>query len=291
MCRPANRAARGDGVGEATLDDLSRLAINQATMRRRWTLRQAVEGLGRHGVRSIAVWRDKVDACGLEDARRILDDHGMRVTGLNRIGPFSGPDAPDFARALDDARRGIDEAAALRADCLLFFPGGMAAGSKDIAAARAIMAEALERLVEDARAAGVVLALEPLHPVYAAERSPLNLMSQANDLRERLGHSVGVVIDVYHVWWDPNLEREIRRCGRDGIAGFHVNDWLVPTRNPLLDRGMMGDGVIDIRRIRGWVDATGYDGPIEVELFSESWWDKEPDAVVATCIERFRTVV
>ncbi len=273
------------------MDDLTRLAINQATMRRRWTLREAIEGLDRHGLRSIAVWRDKLAECGLGEARALLDGHGMRVTGLNRIGPFTGPDAPDFNHALDDARRGIDEAAALRADCLLFFPGGMEPGSKNIHAARARATEALERLVGDARAAGVVLALEPLHPVYAAERSSLNLMSQANDLREYLGPGVGVVVDVYHVWWDPNLESEVRRCGPDGIVGFHINDWLVPTRNPLSDRGMMGDGVIDIPQIRGWVEAAGYDGPIEVELFSESWWDRDPDEVVKTCIERFRTVV
>ena len=153
--------------------------------------------------------------------------------------------------------------------------------------------DGIAALLDHSRAAGVPLAIEPLHPMYAADRACVNTLKQANDLCDALGDGVGVAVDVYHVWWDPGLEAEIARAGAAGrILGFHVCDWLVPTTDLLLDRGMMGDGVIDIRKIRGWVEAAGYDGASEVEIFSQNdWWRRDADEVLATCIERHRTVV
>jgi sugar phosphate isomerase/epimerase len=274
------------------MDDLSRVAINQATTRLQWDFRQSVEGYARHGVRRVAVWRDKMAACGLAEARRLLDDHGLTVTGLNRAGPLTAPDAAGRRAALDDARRAIDEAAAIRAACLLVLTGSLPEGSKDLVGTRARVRDALAELVPDARAAGVRLGLEPLHPMVAADRSCLSTLGQANSLCDGLGPALGLVVDVYHVWWDPRLEREINRAGPERLLGFHVSDWLVPTRDPVFDRGMMGDGVIDIPAIRRLVEAVGYDGAVEVEIFSDrDWWRRDPDEVVRIALERCRTAV
>jgi len=193
---------------------------------------------------------------------------------------------------LDDNRRAIDEAAALGARCLILVCGGLMPLSRDLAAARALVQEGLAALLPHARAAGVPLAIEPLHPMYAAERCCINTLAQANDLCDELGHGIGVAIDVYHLWWDPDLAHEIARAGKAGrILAFHLSDWLVPTTDLLLDRGMMGDGVIDLRGIRGWVEAAGFDGLSEVEIFSErNWWKRPIGEVLDTCLERFQTV-
>ncbi len=266
------------------------LSINQATTRPQWTLEQAIAGYARHGVQGIAVWRDKLAECGLKQAASALQAAGMTVTGLCRGGLFPASDKAGRQAAIDENKRAIDEAAAIGAQCLVLIAGGLAKGSKDIAGARSQVRDGIAALLPYARAAKVPLAIEPLHPMYAADRACLNTMAQANDLCDELGEGLGIAVDVYHVWWDPNLESEIRRAGKQRILGFHVCDWLVPTTDLLLDRGMMGDGVIDIPRIRGWVEAVGYDGFAEVEIFSaNNWWKRDPDEVVRTCIERHRS--
>jgi sugar phosphate isomerase/epimerase len=175
--------------------------------------------------------------------------------------------------------------------------GGMPAGSRDLPLARRQARDGIAAILPHARAAGVPLALEPLHPMYAADRCCVSTLKQANDLCEELDPygegGVGVAVDVYHVFWDPEVEREIRRAGAARwILAFHVCDWLVPTRDLLLDRGMMGDGVIDIPRLRAMVEAAGYDGLIEVEIFSkDDWWRREPEEVLAVIADRYRTVV
>jgi sugar phosphate isomerase/epimerase len=158
-----------------------------------------------------------------------------------------------------------------------------------IAGARKRVADALGILLPYARAAGVPLAIEPLHPMYAADRACINTLAQANDLCDTLGPGIGIAVDVYHVWWDPDLDRQIARAGKDRLLAFHVCDWLVPTKDLLNDRGMMGDGVIDIRRMRGLVEAQGYEGFCEVEIFSSDWWSKPAETVLATCRERYAT--
>ncbi len=264
-------------------------SLNTATVRMQWSLEQAVAGCARHGIRALALWRDKVAEAGLDRAVRLLRDAGLRVNDYCRGGMFT---APDLAAARADNRRAVDEAVAFGADCLCLVVGGLPPGSKDVAAARRIVEDEIALLLDYARPLGLKLALEPLHPMYAADRACVNTLKQANDLCDRLGPGIGVAVDVYHVWWDPELEAEIARAGRARrILGFHVCDWLVPTTDLLLDRGMMGDGVIDIRKIRSWVEGAGYDGCVEAEIFSaNNWWKRDPDEVVKTCLERYRSV-
>jgi len=274
------------------MNGLEGLSINLATVRAQWDMEQAVAGCLRHGITAIAPWRDQVAAIGLDRAARLVRENGLRVTGLCRGGFFPGATAEERARAIDDNRRAVDEAAALGADCLVLVVGGLPAGSKDIAGARAMVRDGLAALLPHALAADMPLAIEPLHPMYAADRACVNTLGQALDLCDALGQGTGAAIDVYHVWWDPELEAQIARAGAAGqILAHHICDWLVPTRDPLNDRGMMGDGVADLRRIRGWFEAAGFHGPQEVEIFSaENWWKRDGDEVLATCVERFRTV-
>ena len=178
---------------------------------------------------------------------------------------FPASDEAGRRAALDDNRRAIDEAAAIGAQCLVLVVGGLPKGSRDLADARRQVHDGIAALLPYARQADVPLAIEPLHPMFAADRACVNTLAQAHDLCDELGDGVGVAVDVYHVWWDPDLARQIARAGRR-ILAYHVNDWLVPTTDLLLDRGMMGDGVIDLRAIRAQVEAAGYRGHCEVEI-------------------------
>jgi len=268
------------------------LSINLATVRQQWNLREAVEACARHGIQAVDPWRDQVAAIGLADAARVIKDNGMRVTGYCRGGMFPAADAAGRRAAIDDNKRAIDEAATIGAECLVFVVGGLPPGSRDLAAARRMVADGLAAILPHARAARMPLAIEPLHPMYAADRACVNTLAQALDLCDQLGDGVGVAIDAYHVWWDPDLAEQIARAGRDGrILAHHICDWLVPTRDLLLDRGMMGDGMIDLPGLRRMIEAAGYHGPQEVEIFSaENWWKRPGDEVLATCIERFKRV-
>jgi sugar phosphate isomerase/epimerase len=266
------------------------LAINTATVKS-WSLEQAIEACARTGITGIAPWRDVLQACGVERAARLIRAHGLVVTCLCRGGMFTAADEAGRRAALDDNRRAVDEAAAIGARCLVLVVGGLPQGSRDIAGARAQVRDGLAQLLPYARAAGVPLAIEPLHPMYAADRSCVNTLAHANDLCEELGEGTGVAIDAYHVWWDPQLPREIERAG-SRILTYHVCDWLVPTTDLLLDRGMMGDGVIDLKGLRAMVEAAGYSGHCDVEIFSrDNWWRRDPQEVLRVCIERYRTVV
>ena len=272
------------------------LSINTATTDAQWSLRECISGYARHGIRGIAPWRHKLEGCDLREIAGIIADAGMVVTGLCRGGMFPAPDAAGRTAAIDDNRRAIDQAVALNARCLVLVVGGLPTGSRDIAGARRMVHDGIAALLPHARAAGMPLAIEPLHPMYAADRACVNTMAQANDLcdaldREATG-ALGVAVDVYHVWWDPELRREIQRAGKQRLLAFHICDWLVPTTDLLLDRGMMGDGIIDLREIRQWMDAAGYEGMREVEIFSAgNWWTRSGDEVVATCLERHRNSV
>ena len=268
------------------------LSLNTATVRERWTLEEIIEGCARHGIRRISPWRDQVAKCSLAKAAKLIRTHGLRLSGYCRGGMFPAADEAGRERARDDNRRALDEALTVGAECLVLVVGGLPQGSKDLAGARMQVEEGIAWLLEQARVAGMKLAIEPLHPMYAADRACVNTLAQANDMCDRLGDGVGVAVDVYHVWWDPALEAEIARAGRAGrIYAFHVCDWLVPTTDLLLDRGMMGDGVIDLPRIRGWVEAAGYKGAVEVEIFSAAnWWKRDPDEVLVVVKERYRTV-
>lgn len=275
------------------------LSINTATVRKQWALPEIIAGCARHGIRMISPWRDQVAATGLNETAQRLRDTGVKLSGYCRGGMFPAFDRAGRRVALDDNKRAVDEALALGAPCLVLVVGGLPKErdgrivSKDIAGARAMVRDGIGELLEYARPAGMPLAIEPLHPMYAADRACVNTMAHANDLCDELGPGLGVAVDLYHVWWDPALKREIERSG--GVSGrlhaFHLCDWLVPTTDLLLDRGMMGDGVIDIPLIRSWMEAAGYRGPHEVEIFSANdWWQRDPDEVLATCIKRHQTV-
>jgi sugar phosphate isomerase/epimerase len=278
------------------------LSLNTATVRKQGDLVEIVDACARHGIRAIDPWRDQVAAIGLKRAVRAVRDAGLHLTGYCRGGMFPA-DPAHRTEARNDNFRAIEEAFELGAPCLVLVVGGLpqysrpgSAASKDISAARAQVEDAIAELLVDAREADISLAIEQLHPAYAADRACVNTMKQALDIcdrldPERLSGMLGVALDVYHVWWDPELSGQIARAGRDRLLAFHVCDWLVPTKDILNDRGMMGDGVIDIRSIRAAVEAQGYAGYSEIEIFSNDWWAKPMDEVLRTCIERHKAVV
>jgi sugar phosphate isomerase/epimerase len=277
------------------------LSLNTATVRKQGDLVAIVEACARHGIRAIDPWRDQVAAIGLDRAVRAVRDAGLDLSGYCRGGMFTS-DAARRNEVRDDNRRCVDEAKALGASCIVLVVGGLpqysrpgSSASKDILAARGQVDDAIAEMLDYARQGRIPLAIEPLHPAYAADRACVNTTKQALDICDRLDPdrtgALGVALDVYHIWWDPDLMTQIARAGCDRLLAFHVCDWLVPTKDILNDRGMMGDGVIDIRSVRAAVEAQGYAGYSEIEIFSNDWWDKPVDEVLRTCIERHRSVV
>lgn len=269
------------------------LAINTATTRGQWTLPQAIDGYARAGVRAIGPWRDDVHDMGAGRAARRIRDAGLAVSGLCRAGLLTELDGAKFRSAVDDNRRAVDEAAAIGAPVLVMVAGGLPEGSTDLAASRERFAEGVALLLPEAEAAGIRLGIEPLHPIYAADRCVVNTLNQALDICDALDPEattgLGVIIDTYHVWWDPDLGDAIRRAAPKSL-GYHINDWLSPQVDPLNDRGMMGDGAIDLVGITRQVRAAGIPLTPEVEIFSNRWWGKDPDVLVKTCIDRWRTI-
>ncbi|GAA3834019.1 sugar phosphate isomerase/epimerase [Sphaerisporangium flaviroseum] len=270
---------------------LARLSLNQWTTRH-WGVTEAVTGCVRSGIPAIGLWRQQIAEHGLAESAKLVRESGLRVSSLCRGGFLTSADPTASAAALDDNRRAIDEAATLGADCLVLVVGGLPAGSRDLAGARDRVAEALGELVPYALDTGVRLALEPLHPMYCADRAVLSTLGQAVDLASRWpAEAVGVVVDTFHVWWDPGVLEQIARAG-DRIASFQVCDFLVPLpADILMGRGMMGDGVIDFRPLRAAVEAAGYRGPVEVEIFNADIWAADGNEVIATLIRRYITEV
>jgi sugar phosphate isomerase/epimerase len=282
------------------------LSINTATLRKSrgedLPLAKILDLCAKRGIRAVSPWRDQVATAGLAEVSRIVKAHGLQLSGYCRGGMFPAIDAVGLQAAHDDNRRVVDEARELDAACLVLVVGalpGVLAGSaahKNIGLARAQVRDGIARLLEYARAVKMPLAIEPLHPMYAADRACVNTLEQALDLCDELdpqrSGALGVAVDVYHVWWDPKLEQQIARAGHRRLLAFHVCDWLTPTRDLLNDRGMMGDGVIDIPRIRGWVEEHGFQGYSEVEIFSTlDWWQREAAETLDTCIARHRSAV
>ncbi len=278
------------------------LSINTATVRPQWRLDRIIEECAARGIRAVSPWRDQVAAVGLEPIAALLKAAGIGLSGYCRGGFFPAADRAGLLAALDDNRRAIDEARALDAACLVLVVGSLPgalegkAAHKDIGRVRAEVRDGIAASLEYANTVGMPLAIEPLHPMQAAERACVNTLEQALDLCDELDPqrtgALGVAVDVYHVWWDPKLQAQIARAGRERLLAFHVCDWLTPTRDLLNDRGMMGDGVIDIPRIRGWMEAAGYAGFSEVEIFSTAdWWQRPGEEVLDTCIARHRTAV
>jgi len=264
------------------------LSLNTVTVKERWGLKECIEGCARHGIPGISPWRDVLQAMGVRQAAHAIRDAGLSVSGLCRGGMFPAADAAGRAAAIEDNRRAIDEAHAIGAACLVMVCGGLPPGSKDLDDARAMVRDGLHAIMEYARAAGVTIALEPLHPMTCADRSVLSTLAQALDLCDELGTGSGVALDVYHVWWDPALRAQVQRAG-SRIAAFHVCDWLVPTTDTVFDRGLPGEGVIDIPGIRAMVEEQGYRGHTEVEILSRRWWAADPDDVLADIKRRHAT--
>ena len=272
------------------------LSLNTATVGKQWNLRQMIEACARHDVRGISPWRDKLAELGVDEAARLIRQHGLTVTGLCRGGMFPAADAAGRRAALEDNRRVVDGAATLGAQCLVLVVGGIVPGTRDRPGARQMVFDGISELLEYARGK-VPLAIEPLHPMYCADRACVNTIDQALDICDAVeplakgaspSGAIGVAVDAYHVWWDPNLAAAIARIGRERLLGYHICDWLVPTKDLLLDRGMMGDGVIDLPALRALVEAQGYGGLHEVEIFSNHWWQQDPDEVMRTIKERHR---
>ena len=274
-----------------TPPDPARLSLNTITTKS-WTLAEAIEGCARHGIRGITVWRDRLQEMGVAAAAKSLRAHGLAVTGLCRGGMFPAADAAGRKAAIDDNLRAIEEAQAIGASCVILVVGGLPPGSKDIAGAREQVRDGIATLLPHARAARMPLAIEPLHPMQAADRACINTLGQALDVCDALDPqstgALGVAVDVYHVWWDPQLDAQIARAGKSRLLAHHICDWLVPTKDLAFDRGMMGDGIIDLPRIRSLVEREGYTGYSEVEIFSASdWWRREPDEVLSIMKERY----
>ena len=277
-------------MAQITPPDPGLLSINGVTLRDQWNLRSLIEGLARRDIHGISVWRDKMAELGIKETARMLRDHGMTVTGFCRGGMFPATDRKGRQAAIDDNLRAIEEAAAIEARCIVMIGGGLPKGSKDLRGAHAMIRDGLGEVLDHARSAGVPLAIEPLHPMFAAERACVNTMRHALDLCDEIDSTrsgaLGVAVDVYHTWWDPELAEQIERAGDKRLLAFHICDWLVPTVDMWFDRGMMGDGVIDIPLIRSWMERAGYRGQHEVEILSTKWWKRDPDEILALCRER-----
>ncbi|MFE4000475.1 sugar phosphate isomerase/epimerase family protein [Nocardioides sp. YIM B13467] len=272
---------------------LERLSLNTKTTNS-WTLAEAVDGAARAGIPALGLWRDRVHEAGLEKAAKLVRDAGLRVSSLCRGGFLTASDEAGIACALEDNKRAVDEAATLGTDALVMVVGGLPEGDVDLAGARERVAERLAELAPYARDHGVKLVLEPLHPMYVADRAVISTLGQALDLATpHPVDAVAVVVDTFHVFWDPDIAAQIERAGAEGrIAAYQVCDFNLPIpADALLARGMMGDGVIDFAPITRMVAATGYTGDVEVEIFNEAVWASDPDEVLATMAQRYRDLV
>jgi sugar phosphate isomerase/epimerase len=268
--------------------DKARLSLNQMTTAN-WSAAQAIEGCVRHGLPAIALWRHKIQEAGLDACVRHVRDAGLHVSSVCRGGMFPASTEQERRENIEDNFRAADEAAALGADSLVLVVGGCA--GIDIDDARRMVADGVAALAPYARKRKVRIGLEPLHPMYAADRSVLNTIDQALELASRYdAGEVGVILDTFHIWWDPRVAQLIAQAA-DRIYGFHVSDWLNPLPDVLLGRGLMGDGVVDNRKLRLLVEQAGYNGPIEVEVFNRALWDADPDVVLGQVIERFEKFV
>lgn len=270
-------------------DDLTRLSLNQETIKQ-WSLPELTEGCVKAGIGNVGLWRAPVQEYGVERTASLLKDAGISVTSLCRGGFFTALDPAERARALDDNRAAVDEAAALSTDTLVLVSGGLPSGSRDLHGARERIADALAELGPYAAERGVRLAIEPLHPMFASDRCVVSTLGQALDIAERFpADQVGVVVDTYHIWWDDQAPAQIARAGEGGrIHSFQLADWITPLpAGVLVGRGQLGDGSVDFRAWRRLVEAAGFDGPIEVEIFNEALWARDGAEVLAEVAARY----
>ncbi|KUO13761.1 sugar phosphate isomerase/epimerase family protein [Streptomyces sp. DSM 15324] len=271
------------------MSDLARFSINQMTVKQ-LSMPELVDACLELGVPGVGLWREPVQTYGLEATAKLIRDAGLTVTTLCRGGFFTAIDPAERTKALDDNRRAVEEAATLGTEVLVLVSGGLPAGSKDLHGARERIADALGELGPHAERHGVKLAIEPLHPMYAADRCVVSTLAQALDLAERFpAHQVGVTVDTYHIWWDDRAPAQIARAGASGrIHTFQLADWTTPLPEGVLTgRGQIGDGAIDMREWLAYVEQAGYTGPVEVELFNDGLWARDGREVLAETAERF----
>ncbi len=267
--------------------DLSKLCIHTITTKP-WTIEESARNFSKAGVKGITVWRDALDGRNIKQTGQLLREHDLTIVSLCRGGFFAHKDLNKRKAAIDDNKRAIEEAAELGTSMIVLVCG--ADPTQPLEESRKQIHDGIAAVLPDASTAGVKLTIEPLHPMYADTRSAINTLSQANDMAEAL-HSpwVGVAVDVYHLWWDPSLEIEIKRCGENGnLAAFHICDWKVPTTDLLLDRGLMGDGCIPVKKIRSWVEAAGFNGFNEVEIFSNTYWNMDQSEFLNKIIKAYK---
>jgi sugar phosphate isomerase/epimerase len=270
---------------------LARLSLNQRTTAR-WSLREAIDGCLAAGLPAIGVWREPVAEVGLPTAAGWLEDAGLRVSSVCRGGFFTVADPAARRAAHDDNLRALDEAAALAAPVLVLVPGGLPDGDRDLPGARARAADAIGDLVPEAAARGVRLGIEPMHPIFAADRGVVSTLAQALDIAEQHAtEHVGVVVDTFHLWWEPGVLDAVARAG-DRITSYQIGDWITPLPpDALLSRGMVGDGHIDFAAFTAAVTAAGYTGDVEVEIFNADLWARPGAEVVETLVRRYLELV
>lgn len=269
------------------LDNFSQLCIHTITTKP-WSIEEAAKNFAAEGVKGITVWRDALEKRNIKQTGDLLRDQGLSIVSLCRGGFFPNADKAKREAAIDDNKRAIEQAAALGAPMIVLVCG--ADPNQSLKESRKQIQEGIQAIIPDAAAAGIKLAIEPLHPMYADTRSAINTLSQANDMAEAINSPlIGVAVDVYHLWWDPKLKKEIKRCGENNhLFAFHICDWNMPTSDLLLDRGLMGDGCIPVNKIRSWVEATGFNGFYEVEIFSSKYWKEDQSAFLKKIIKAYK---
>jgi sugar phosphate isomerase/epimerase len=269
------------------LTDLSQLCIHTITTKP-WSIEEAAKNFSAEGVKGITVWRDAITNRNIKQTGQLLRDHGLKIVSLCRGGFFPAKEKEKRQTAIEDNLRAIEEAADLGAPLIVLVCGADPAQSLEDS--RKQIQEGIETVLPKAKASGIKLAIEPLHPMYADTRSAINTLAQANDMASEINSRyVGVAVDVYHLWWDPFLEQEIKRCGENNhLFAFHICDWNSPTTDMLNDRGLMGDGCIPVNKIRSWVEATGFNGFYEVEIFSNKYWQQDQSDFLKKIIKAYK---
>ena len=270
----------------APIKDLSKLCIHTITTKS-WTIEEAAEKYQQAGVKGISVWRQYLDGRNISHTGEMLRNHNLEIVSLVRGGFFPSTSQNKRNLAIEDNKKAIDEAAALGAPMIVLVCG--ADPGQSLATSRTQIQHGIETILPYAMENGVKLAIEPLHPMYADTRSAVNTLGQANDMAEAIASDhVGVAADVYHLWWDPDLEKQLLRCGKNNhLYAFHICDWMSPTVDLLNDRGLMGEGCIPIQEIRGWAEAAGFRGYNEVEIFSDRWWAKDQGKFLDKIVEQY----
>lgn len=269
------------------LINLEQLCIHTITTKP-WPIEDAVKHYAANGVRGITVWRDALYDRDIKKTGDMIRNEGLQIVSLCRGGFFPSADKQKRRAAIDDNKRAIEEAEDVGAPLIVLVCG--ADPSQSLEDSRTQIREGIEELIPMAASAGIRLAIEPLHPMYADSRSAINTLAQANEMAEQINSpQVGVAVDVYHLWWDPVLKSEIERCGSNNhLFAFHICDWSLPTTDLLLDRGLMGDGCIPVNQIRSWVESTGFNGFYEVEIFSTKYWSMDQQEFLKKIIDAYR---